>query len=80
MNKRSLAPGAGVCRARRLLRLDRKKMTSADNRKSEQYDAWYVKVVFGVFLCVSAFGFSGSETHLFISGELQRAGWKRFLG
>ena len=27
-------------------------MTSADNRKSEQYDAWYVKVVFGVFLCV----------------------------
>ena len=52
MNKRSVAPGAGVCRARRLLRLDRKKMTSADNRKSEQYDAWYVKVVFGVFLCV----------------------------
>ena len=54
MNKRSVAPGAGVCRARRLLRLDRKKMTSADNRKSEQYDAWYVKVVFGVFLCVLA--------------------------
>jgi hypothetical protein len=41
MNKRSLAEsGAGV-----LVRRDRKKMTSADNRKSEQYDAWYVKVV-----------------------------------
>ena len=27
-------------------------MTSADNRKSEQYDPWYAKVAFGVSLCV----------------------------
>jgi hypothetical protein len=27
-------------------------MNTADNRKSEQYDPCYVKVVFGVFLCV----------------------------
>lgn len=27
-------------------------MISPNNRNSEQYDPWYVKVVFGVFLCV----------------------------
>ena len=35
-----------------LMRRDRKKMTSADSGKSEQYDPWYVKVAFGVLLCV----------------------------
>jgi hypothetical protein len=27
-------------------------MTPSTNRKSERYDPWYVKVAFGVFLCV----------------------------
>ena len=26
-------------------------MTSADSRKSQRYDPWYVKVAFGVLLC-----------------------------